>query len=352
MSQALFNIAIIALSLTSVLLTVLFIITTIISVPLTALFRSLFFRRPGAIAKPVACGSGAKIEDATRIAGRDSIVDASKSRAWAQFCGFRGTTSISPVYSFPMLMEELFTKIVFTDSFPLSLIGVIHAKHVITQYAVMPEAFSYSLAVTAVREVETGAECDVSMEIFNATDGKIANRTVCTFTSTDALKAKRARKNRPELTKAEKKAKTALNPIKENNSNSFTNVIKKDHSLKYAKVSGDSNPIHHPTYCKLMGMSKPIMHGIYSLAVGVAKVFESYDLEGVYPVKIQCGWKLPLPIPKESTFEYGELKGNVGVDFENDKTYSRNVEFVCFREGKGGSKLPHLRGVVSFDSKF
>ena len=27
-----------------------------------------------------------------------------------------------------MLMEELFTKIVFTDSFPLSLIGVIHAK--------------------------------------------------------------------------------------------------------------------------------------------------------------------------------------------------------------------------------
>ncbi|GMI13816.1 hypothetical protein TrVE_jg10898 [Triparma verrucosa] len=346
MNQFLFNIAVIGVALSSVLLVILLVITNIINVPLLALFRSLFFCRPGAINIPAACANGAKIEDATRIAGRDKVISQKLARAWASFCDVSGS-NISPVYSFPMVMEIIFDKVIYTDSFPLSLIGVIHTKHVVTQFQPMPEAFSYSLAVTAVRSVETGSECDLSIEIFSSSTGEIANRTVCTFSSTDALKAKKARKSRQPLTESEKLAKTALN--KTSSTHTFPHPITPTHSLSYAAASLDSNPIHHPRYCKLMGMNAPIMHGMYTLSRSVALAFSQYSLSETYPIKIQCQWKLPLPVPsKNSTIIMGELIDEVQGW---EKGYERNIEFLCFRENRKGEKLPHLRGIISHSKK-
>lgn len=133
---------------------------------------------------------------------------------------------------------------------------------------------------------------------------------------------------------------------------SFADKVGKNHSVLYAGVSGDNNPIHHPTYCKLMGMSKPIMHGMYSLARAVAAVEETFKLAKVDKMRVSAAWKLPLPVPSEAKFSYGELKDVKGTEHAKDVegaggAYKKHVEFLVARDSKRGV-LPHLRGVVSW----
>ena len=110
-------------------------------------------------------------------------------------------------------------------------------------------AYNYRIAVSDARYVETGAECDIEIEIRSAKDDSVVNVTTMTVLSTDAKKAKAARKNRKELTEKEKAAKVALSVTKDEDV--VLQKLGKDHTLKYTAVSGDSNPIHHPTYCKV-----------------------------------------------------------------------------------------------------
>ena len=327
---------------------VLSVVGNLSSISVSAILFTIVFREPGTIVLPK---NGNSLKDETCHRGEDIPLDNNSARKYHEFVKFDiAKPQFSCMFSFPLLTTRLFQEVVASRSFPLSVIGVIHAKHVVEQFHCMDEhnvgTYSYSMCVSDARIVDIGAECDVVLEIFSSSR-MLMNSTTMTFTSTDRKKAKATKKNRKQLTDEEKLQKTMLSPVKK--MHTFKELIKGGHSLKYASISGDTNPIHHPTYCRLMGMNQCIMHGLWSLARSVAAITEEYDLTKTAALRISAAWKLPLPVPCKVGFQFGELvnvEKTEHFEFEDEK-FTRHVEFLVTKDSKG-EKLPHLRGVVSF----
>jgi acyl dehydratase len=322
----------------------------------SAIVNSILKRKTGKLYPP----RSGMIVDRAHCMGRDSLFPAAAAKSWQAFCEFKDVPkSVSCVYSFPMLSGAIFREVFSSENFPLSVMGVIHAGQVVEQFAKMDDigAYDHKVWVSASKDTDVGAEVDITIEVSRSVDSKLINRTTMTLVSTDSKKARKAKKARKPLTDEEKCAKTQLEKVKE--AFELESTLGGDKSLKYAAVSGDTNPIHHPTYCKAMGMPKPIMHGLWSLGRAVAAVSDKFDLPSKDTMYINAAWKLPLPVPGTANFEYGEL--DVGacskplqqqLSTENTKKFGRHVEFLVTRSKKSKvgamEKLPHLRGVVSF----
>jgi MaoC like domain len=79
-----------------------------------------------------------------------------------------------------------------------------------------------------------------------------------------------------------------------------------DIGRRYARVSGDWNPIHlHPLTARLFGMPGPIAHGMWTLA----RCLAALELPASYVVEAR--FKRPLRIPGRVGFSHGD--GAFGV---------------------------------------
>jgi acyl dehydratase len=95
-----------------------------------------------------------------------------------------------------------------------------------------------------------------------------------------------------------------------------------DIGRRYARVSGDANPIHlHPLTAKALGQRGTIAHGMWTKARCLAAL--EGELPGAYTADVR--FKLPLRIPGRALFSY------------------RDGEFAVH---DGGGK-PHLSGRIS-----
>ena len=93
-------------------------------------------RKPGRLYPP----KSGMVVDRAACVGRDSLFDVAAAREWMAFCEFKdGQKSVSCIYSFPLLSRVLFAEVISSDGFPLSIMGVIHARQVVEQYAPMNE---------------------------------------------------------------------------------------------------------------------------------------------------------------------------------------------------------------------
>jgi hypothetical protein len=102
----------------------------------SAIVTSLVKRKPGKLYPP----KSGMIVDRASCMGRDSLFDAKAAQEWMSFCEFQSVKkSVSCVYSFPMLSGVIFREVISSESFPLSVMGVIHARQVVEQYAAMDE---------------------------------------------------------------------------------------------------------------------------------------------------------------------------------------------------------------------
>ena len=85
-----------------------------------------------------------------------------------------------------------------------------------------------------------------------------------------------------------------------------------DIGRKYAKVSGDYNPIHMSAMsAKLFGFPRAIAHGMWTLARVTALVQD--QLGGVAPKALDVQFKLPLLLPARVAAKY-QRQGS-GVNF-------------------------------------
>jgi acyl dehydratase len=99
-----------------------------------------------------------------------------------------------------------------------------------------------------------------------------------------------------------------------------------DIGRRYAKVSGDSNPIHlRRSTAMAMGMSRPIAHGMWTKARCLAA------LEGELPESfaVDVAFKLPVQLPAKVAFRTWEEGG---------------TRELSLRDHKSGK--PHVTGVI------
>ena len=247
---------------------------------------------------------------------REVPVDREHLAAYDRVCGFRLRDQLPPTYphvlAFPLAMELL------TGAFPFSPLGLVHIANRIEQRRPLTAGERLDLRVWAedLRPHDRGRQFDMVAEA--SVDGEVAWRDVSTYlhrrvTSPGGRRLRGDRgadRRRPDGETPYPGAPTAVWRLP------------RDVGRRYARVSGDNNPIHtHPLIAKALGQPGTIAHGMWTKAHSLAAL--EAELPESFVVDVR--FKLPLRIPGRATFS------------------STNGSFAV-HDARG---RPHLTGTIS-----
>ncbi len=229
-------------------------------------------------------------------------VDRGHLAAYDRVCGFRLRDRLPPTYphvlAFPLAMD-----LMTAGDFPFGVLGLIHVANRIEQDRPIDAGERLELRVRAagLREHERGTQFEIVAEA-----GPWRARS--TYLKAEATSPGGRRLRRPDGETPDPRAMSAVWRVPG------------DIGRRYARVSGDTNPIHlHPLPAKLLGQPGAIAHGMWTKARCLAA------LEGTLPdsYTVEVRFKAPLKIPARVEFSYAD--GGFAV----------------------WSGRPHLEGVVS-----
>lgn len=238
--------------------------------------------------------------------------DLKKLKEYNRVCGFPVSGSMPVTYphilAFPLHMEMM-----IDPSFPFPMLGMVHVKNEITQYRAIgnQEELDIHCELLGPEVVAKGLEFTLYSKV------STANKVVWEGRSTYLTRTK----TNVEDKKADKKEDTF--------SPEHLDYWEASEGLgrQYAKVSGDSNPIHlHAMTAKMFGFPRAIAHGMWNKAHAIAKL-NDYLPHG--PFKVSVAFKLPVLLPNKVQFQYAAT--------------GDTVEFRV--KDKNGEK-PHMSGTI------
>lgn len=215
--------------------------------------------------------------------------------AYRKVCGGAKTDNLPVCY--PQVMAfPLHLHLMGHPDFPLAAMGMVHVSNTIEQFAAMPIAGNYdvSVEIKSIQDTQRGYEFDLVTEFQNA-QGQLVWRGTTSILSRRSDKSSSAGKPR-------KKSPTA----KPSNLPELANwVLKPNLGRRYARVSGDINPIHlsGPT-AKLLGFKRAIIHGMWTLARSTADIPADTQAPGV----LKVDFKTPLFLPGSAKLHGKALK--------------------------------------------
>jgi len=276
--------------------------------PLTAYAKVLTSSRPG-------LKSG---ETVSRIEGyiADLEVDKTHLTNYNNVCGFDNKTSLS--LSFPhVLASPLHMHMLTAPAFPVRLLGLVHVRNRITQHRPINADEKLTLNCWLEGHKETAAGQTFEMQTQITVNDELVWESTNTFLKRKLQKSKRG----------EKKLKPKRETFPANTLTSSWRVPS-DSGRKYAKVSGDYNPIHqYNITAKIFGFKQAIATGMWSMARCVAELDE--HLPDAYTLDIT--FKLPVFMPCNVTFKSWPADNGLELRLLDDK-----------------SEKPHLAGKVTF----
>jgi hypothetical protein len=206
---------------------------------------------------------------------REVAVDREHLAAYDRVCGFRLRDRLPPTYAhvlaFPLAMDLL------TGPFPFSPLGLVHVANRIEQLRPLEAGEPLALRVWAedLRPHDRGTQFDVVAEF-----GDGAWRARSTYLHREGKSSGGGRETEPPPANAVWR-------------------LPGDLGRRYARVSGDNNPIHtHPLLAKALGQPGTIAHGMWTKARALAALEAS--LPDAFTVDVR--FKLPLRIPGKATF--------------------------------------------------
>ncbi len=244
---------------------------------------------------------------------QDAEIDRDHLAAYNRVCGFRLTDQLPPPYPH-MIAFPLGMQLMTASDFPFAVIGLVHIRNVIEQ--LRPIAADERLTMRVWTDDLTshpkGTQFDVRAE------ATTYDETVWRSTSTYLRKGDGGGDGKSEKKRDEGDEPAEPNAIWD---------VPDDIGRRYAKVSGDSNPIHLRRSTALaFGMSRPIAHGMWIKARCLAA------LEGHLPAGFSAdvAFKLPVMLPAKVAFASWEEDG---------------ARAFSLRDAKSGK--PHLSGTVA-----
>jgi acyl dehydratase len=227
---------------------------------------------------------------------RTAEVDRGHLAAYDRVCGFRLRDRLPPTYphvlAFPLAMDLL------TGPFPFSPLGLVHVANRIEQRRPLQAHQPLQLRLWAedLRAHDRGRQFDVVAEA--SVDGSPVWHDRSTYlhrhvTSPGGRRPSNSRRGR---------SRHLRRPDGETPHPGAPNAIwwlPGDLGRRYARVSGDDNPIHtHPLFAKALGQPGTIAHGMWTKARCLAALEAS--LPESFAVDVR--FKLPLRIPGKATF--------------------------------------------------
>lgn len=213
--------------------------------------------------------------------------DAAKVAAYCLACGEGPPRVLPPIY--PHIMATpLQMNLLESDEFPLQLAGLVHLGQEIEWHRELPMDASVDLGcrISGPREVDAGWEFRMQTDAFH--DGQLAWREFITFLKPDPTKRVRPRRRRGE-----------------GDAMHFVPLLHiqfpEDSGRRYARVSGDWNPIHlWPFLARRFGFRRPIAHGMFTLARCLSVLqARGVDLVGK---RLTAQFRAPVMLPAFTNF--------------------------------------------------
>lgn len=211
----------------------------------------------------------------------------SELSAYRRLCGFDKTGTLPLTYphilAFPLHMQ-----LVVDPEFPFPLPGLVHIRNTIRQYRAIGnrETMDITCYLQGPRTAERGLEFDIVTRV------TVNDQPVWESISTNLY--------RTATQHVAKKSATSTDATPETQSETWT--LPENLGIRYAKVSGDANPIHlHAGLAKLFGFSRAIIHGMWSKAHAMARLTEVLPTG---PIQVEVSFKLPVMLPATLQFSY------------------------------------------------
>lgn len=216
-----------------------------------------------------------------------------KVAAYAQVCGFPQQGDSLPltyphILAFPLHMELMLHK-----DFPLPLMGLVHIRNSITQHRAIKadDKFDICCFFTNAQNTDKGFEFDIKTEVSSA--GELLWESTSTNLARKGASRSKSKRQRPEPQSFALQERWNLS----------TNL-----GRRYARVSGDSNPIHLFKFsAKLFGFKQHIAHGMWSkarLAATLQPLLQSERIELI------TEFKLPIFLPNQVELHWNNLEDN------------------------------------------
>jgi acyl dehydratase len=209
-------------------------------------------------------------------------VDRGHLAAYDRVCGFRLRDELPATYphvlAFPLAMELL------TGPFPFSPLGLVHVSNRIEQLRPMRVDERLDLRVWAadLRPHDRGTQFDMLAEA--RVDGETVWRDRSTYLHREGGGGRRGGDGEPPPAAAIWR-------------------VPGDIGRRYARVSGDSNPIHlHSLAARALGQPGAIAHGMWTKARCLAAL--EGHLADAYAVDVR--FKAPLRIPATAAFSFAD----------------------------------------------
>jgi acyl dehydratase len=216
---------------------------------------------------------------------------------YRRVCGLRDHGVLPHCYPH-VLAAPLHFAILMSEAFPFKALGLVHVSNQILVHRPLApdEKLEVKTWVVGQRDAPRGLLFDLKTRIF--VGNEVVWESISTIIRIEKGKGKGERRERvaPQPGLPPGVHRTAVWRIGE------------DAGRRYAKPSGDYNPIHiHPLLAKMFGFKRAIVHGMWSFARCVAEC-ESELPDG--PILLDVAFKRPIFLPSRVLFSsYKEEKG-------------------------------------------
>ncbi|MBW3601761.1 MAG: hypothetical protein KY434_03550 [Actinobacteria bacterium] len=270
-----------------------------------------------ALPGPLGRGGGDRADLPDRTVRQDGArLDRDRLAAYQRVCGFRVSDDVPATYlhvrCFPLSVE-----LMTASDFPIPLVGLVHVANTMTVHRRVGsgEALDLEVGVADLRPHRRGRVFDITAEV------RPADQLEPSWTSRSTYLARGRGEGDDDAPRLEGVPGPA-----EGRTATAQWRVPADTGRRYARVSGDVNPIHlHPLAARLFGFRRAIAHGMWTAARALA------TLDGRLPQ----AWRYD-------------------VEFAKPLLLPATVELVTERAGDGwrlavrsSSGPEHLRGLLA-----
>lgn len=273
---------------------------------------------------------------------KNQPIDRARLAEYCRVCGFSGseeggTPRIPATYPFVLAMP-LQLSLLVSEAFPYPVLGIVHVRNEITQYRSIQvnDHLDFRCELSGPRSVRRGMEFDLVTRVYVAES--LVWECVSTMLRRDTGRGRdheRARKS--NVRGEESQTSSSLAAARSAGHSAQENAIEREWQIpadtgrRYARVSGDRNPIHlYALSAKLFGFPSAIAHGMWTKARCLAELERQFgfdQLGGAF--KVEVAFRKPVMLPTSVVFSCSR---------EQDKPVAR----FSVKARQGGSA--HLQG--------
>jgi len=256
--------------------------------------------------------------------------DRKKVKQYAKVCDFKLEGQALPITYPHILAFNLQLKLMTHKRFPLPVMGLVHIRNTITSHRtiLISESLDLHVYIGESRVTNKGLEFDIHSKV------SINNETVWESTTTNLYIIKRAAKTTNKAVKNSLRHIETQSPLRYHQQWSLPENL----GRRYARVSGDANPIHlHSLSAKLFGFKHAITHGMWLKAHTIASL--SPIIKDKSALTFSVEFKQPTPLNNEVRMNYQEET--------RQSCTSQNNEIDFDIRSLDGRKL-HMTGRITY----